>query len=269
MATTASMSEVAKNVEDAELEPLTPEEAAAIGERSAAAPPLLRGRYTLKLPTLTDAVFFDRFITSYGPDGEPEMIEVDGALVPKKIKHLELVLEGGDELGLTIVKGPERIGDRVRFRASTVARNRGGKPPVRASDLGLLVVRAFGLNMPRTPAEMLTTMKKLSNKTFDATAVYVGSCNPKRDAWVQQQRLDGSTFFGPYTPDGATEPIKGCGARLYNSKFVADEAAEDEMVRRGATVICTGNPRKGINECGARVRAFVEWDAFGPAGGGK
>ena len=266
---TASMSEIAANVADAELEPLTPEEAAAIGERSAAVPPLLRGRYTLKLPTLTDAVFFDRFIGEYGPDGEPVMIEVNGAQVPKKIKHLELSLAGGDELGLTILKGPERVGDRVRFRADTVARNRGGKPPVRASDLGLLVVRAFGLNMPRTPAEMLAALKKLSNKTFDATAVYVGSCNPKKDAWVQQQRLDGSTFFGPYTPDGATEPIKGCGARLYNKAFVADEAAEDEMVRRGATAICPGNPRKGVTECGARIRAFTEWEAFGPAGGGK
>lgn len=260
-----SMTDVA-GIAEATLEPLSAEEAAKIGERGESTPPLLRARYTFKLPTLTDDVFYDRFVRSYGPDGEPEKIETPEGLVDKKVRHLELALEGGDELGLTIVKGPERIGDRIRFRASTVARSRGPKQ-ARASDLGLLVVRAFGLAMPRTLAEMLSTMKKLSNKTFDASVVYVGSCNPKRDAWVEQTRADGSRFFGPFPVAETGENLKGCGARLYNSKFVADESSEDELVRRGAIAICSGNPRSGIVECGARVRAFVELEGFGPAGG--
>lgn len=180
------------------------------------------GSFRFRIPASIDDCFDTVEIAQFEGEGDQRKpIMRDGKPVTKT--YIQLVFDRDKALAIVQSKGGVYDGEDYSTRISNVPRNRfaGKGVKVQVSDLTYLL-RALDPTARPVDNEQFVhaCLAALPGREFGADIEWSGYCNPKKDAMFPFEGTEpGSIVYETSTPEGASEPQKGCGAKVYQSDW--------------------------------------------------
>ena len=206
------------------------------------------GAYRFQVPAALESCF--DVIDVAQRDGESKVI-LGADQKPVTYQRVNLILDGPNALTIVQSPGGKIDGEPFSTRISNIERPRFvGKnvPTVKVSDMTYLLRAKAPEQRPRLNGEFIAlALQVLPSQQFSADIEWNGYCNPKNDAYFAFQNEKKETIYEPARDEGATENRKGCGNRIYQSKWPHD---------------ATGYAARAQCECGAFIRPFAQLVRF-------
>lgn len=210
------------------------------------------GSYRFRMPVALENCFDLVEVTQKDGEGKPVLGPDGKALTYQRVN---LILDGPNALVITQSPGGKRTGEPFTTRISNIERPRfaGKGATVKVSDMTYLLRAVAPDARPRTNQEFIDLCTQLlSNREFGADVEWSGFCNDKKDAYFQFEAEDGGggVVYETAKAEGTSENVKGCGTRVYQSKWPHDANGYAERMQ------C---PKPG---CGAWLRPFAQLVRF-------
>lgn len=196
------------------------------------------GTYRFQLPAAIENCF--DIIDVKQRDGDGKVV-TDAAGNPITYQRVNLVLDGSNALVILQSPGNKVNGEPFNTRISNIERDRwaGKDLKVKVSDLTYLLRAMAPEARPRTNEEFIQLcLQVLPNRQFTADVEWGGYCDDKKDAYFEFPDETGGKVYQPFKDEGAAENRKGCGKRVYQSKWPHD---------------ANGYAARGKCECGASL----------------
>jgi hypothetical protein len=205
------------------------------------------GSYRFRVPSALENCFDTLDVAQRDSEGKPIMVkDTAGNSVPSTYQRVQLVFRSPNALTIEQSPANKTNGEPFDTRISNAERPRfiGKNQTVKVSDLTYLLRAKAPQARPRTNQEFIAvSLQVLPNQTFGADVEWNGYCNPTKDAIFAFPDDKGGQVFEPAKEEGATENRKGCGKRIYSSKWPHD---------------ANGYAPRATCECGASIRPFAQ-----------